>query len=117
VPPLDEVVGNERMGGIRVDGNEPLAPDNSNRLLADNEETSVTGLFADFEKHFAGGPAIRVKLHRPVSTFSLTVLFGPSGSGKSTTLRCMAGLEKTHPGSIPLRDGILFHAQPNTFLP
>jgi molybdate transport system ATP-binding protein len=117
VPPPDEVVGNDWMGRIRADSNEPLAPDDSNRLVADSEEISATGLFADFEKHFAGGPAIRVKLHRPVSTFSLTVLFGPSGSGKSTTLRCLAGLEKPDSGIIRFGDEIWFDAERNIFLP
>src|ERR1043166_3764907 len=117
VPPLDEVVGNERVGRFATSKDDSLASDNSNLLAADREEASATGLFADFEKHFAGGPAIRVKLHRPVTTFSLTVLFGPSGSGKSTTLRCLAGLEKPDCGMIRFGDEIWFDAERSIFLP
>src|ERR1051326_1140934 len=88
-PPLDEVGGNQRVGRFAPSTAACLGSENNNRLSADRGQASPTGgLFADFEKRFAGGPAIRVKLHRPVTTFSLTVLFGPSGSGKSTTLRC-----------------------------
>jgi molybdate transport system ATP-binding protein len=117
MPPLDEVVDNERLGRFAAIKDELPAADNNNGPIPDGEETSGTGLSADFEKHFAGGPAIRVKLHRPVTTFSLTVLFGPSGSGKSTTLRCLAGLEKPDRGIIRLGDEIWFDAKRNIFLP
>jgi molybdate transport system ATP-binding protein len=117
VPPLDEVVGNERVGRFATSKDDSLASDNSNLLAADREEASATGLFADFEKRFDGGPAIRVKLHRPITAFSLTVLFGPSGSGKSTTLRCLAGLEKPDSGTIRFGDEIWFDAERNIFLP
>jgi molybdate transport system ATP-binding protein len=112
--PLDETVGNEP-GRFPARSDESLAADNANRLAADDEET--VGLFADFEKRFAGGPAIRVKLHRPVTTFSLTVLFGPSGAGKSTALRCLAGLEKPDRGIIRFGDETWFDAERNIFLP
>jgi molybdate transport system ATP-binding protein len=117
VPPLDDVVGSERVGRFPASKHESLAAGNSNWLVADSEETSTSGLFADFEKHFAGGPAIRVKLCRPVAAFSLTVLFGPSGSGKSTTLRCLAGLERPDWGVIRFGDEIWFDAERNIFLP
>jgi molybdate transport system ATP-binding protein len=116
VPPLDEVVGNERVGRFAASKHEFLASGNRNWLVPDSEETSASGLFADFEKHFDGGPAIRVKLRRPVATFSLTVLFGPSGSGKSTTLRCLAGLERPDWGVIRFGDEIWFDAERNIFL-
>src|ERR1051326_8231211 len=117
-PPLDEVGGNERVGRFPASNDASLASDNNNRLIADRGQASPTGgLFADFEKRFAGGPAIRVKLHRPVTTFSLTVLFGPSGSGKSTTLRCLAGLEKPDCGMIRFGDEIWFDAERSIFLP
>jgi len=115
--PLNDVVGDERLDRFAAIKHELLAADNNNRSPPDGEETSGTGLFADFEKHFAGGPAMRVKLHRPVTTFSLTVLFGPSGSGKSTTLRCLAGLEKPDRGIIRFDDEIWFDAERNIFLP
>jgi molybdate transport system ATP-binding protein len=102
---------------IRSEDSRCVAFGNSNWSVADSEATSATGLFADFEKHFAGGPAIRVKLRRPVATFSLTVLFGPSGSGKSTTLRCFAGLERPDCGVIRFGDEIWFDAERNIFLP
>ncbi len=116
-PPLDEVVGNERVSRFPASKHESLASGNSNWFVADSEETSGTVLFADFEKHFAGEPAIRVKLRRPIATFSLTVLFGPSGSGKSTTLRCLAGLERPDWGVIRFGDEIWFDAERNIFLP
>ena len=115
VPPLDEVVGNERMGRFPTSKHESLASGNASD--AASEQTSAPGLFADFEKRFTGGPAIRVKLHRPVTRFSLTVLFGPSGSGKSTTLRCLAGLERPDCGVIRFDDEIWFDAERNIFLP
>ena len=117
MPPLDEVVGNEQVSRFPASKHESLASGNSNWLVADSEETSTSGLFADFKKHFAGGPAIQVKLRRPVATFSLTVLFGPSGSGKSTTLRCLAGLERPDRGVIRFGDEIWFDAERNIFLP
>ena len=117
VPPLDDVVGSQRVGRFPASKHESLAAGSSNWLVADSEETSASGLFADFEKHFAGGPTIRVKLCRPVAAFSLTVLFGPSGSGKSTTLRCLAGLERPDWGVIRFGDEIWFDAERNIFLP
>jgi molybdate transport system ATP-binding protein len=73
-------------------------------------------LAAEFEKRFAGGPAIRVQLRQPADVFSLTVLFGPSGSGKSTTLRCLAGLDKPDHGYIRLGDETWFDAKQGIFL-
>jgi molybdate transport system ATP-binding protein len=115
VAPLDETAGNGPVGRLPARSDKTVAADNGNRLAADDEQTA--GLFADFYKRFAGGPAIRVKLHRPVATFSLTVLFGPSGAGKSTTLRCLAGLEKPDRGIIRFGDEIWFDAERNIFLP
>jgi molybdate transport system ATP-binding protein len=117
MPPVHNGIGNERVGRSPASKDESFASNNNNRSVADLEETSATGLFADFEKHFADGPAIRVKLQRPVTTFSLTVLFGPSGSGKSTTLRCLAGLEKPDRGTIRFGDQTWFDAEHNIFLP
>jgi len=117
VPPLDEVVGNEQVSRFPASKHESLASGNSNWFVANSEQTSGTGLFADFAKHFAGGPAIRVRLRRPVAAFSLTVLFGSSGSGKSTTLRCFAGLERPDRGVIRFGDEIWFDAERNIFLP
>jgi molybdate transport system ATP-binding protein len=91
--------------------------DNRNWLDANSEKDATKELFVDFEKHFAGGPAIRVGLQRPLATFSLTVLFGPSGAGKSTTLRCLAGLERPNSGIIRFGDEIWFDAERNIFLP
>ena len=45
---------------------------------------------ADFE--------LAVDLHLPGS--GITVLFGASGSGKTSVLRCVAGLERAHPGLV-----------------
>jgi len=117
LPPRDDVVGGERVGHIPASKHESLAAGSSNWLVADSEATSTSGLFADFEKRFAGGPAIRVELCRPIGTFSLAVLFGPSGSGKSTTLRCLAGLERPDWGVIRFGDEIWFDAERNIFLP
>jgi ABC-type transport system involved in cytochrome bd biosynthesis fused ATPase/permease subunit len=117
VPPLDEVVGNEQVSRFPASKHESLASGKSNWFVANSEETSGTGLFADFAKNFAGGPAIRVRLRRPVAAFSLTVLFGSSGSGKSTTLRCFAGLERPDWGVIRFGDEIWFDAERNIFLP
>jgi molybdate transport system ATP-binding protein len=117
VPPLDEVVGNEQVSRFPASKHESLASGNSNWFVANSQEASGTGLFADFAKSFAGGPAIRVRLRRPVAAFSLTVLFGSSGSGKSTTLRCFAGLERPDWGVIRFGDEIWFDAERNIFLP
>ena len=114
---LDEAARIERVGHSSTKKHESLASSNGNWLDANREKTSANGLFVDFEKHFDGGPAIRVKLHRPVATFSLTVLFGPSGAGKSTTLRCLAGLERPDRGIIRFGDEIWFDAERNIFLP
>jgi len=105
------------MDRILTSTDRPRASVDGQLLVADVGETSAAGLFADFEKRFDGGPAIRVKLHRPVDTFSLTVLFGPSGAGKSTALRCLAGLEKPESGIIRFGDEIWFDAERNIFLP
>lgn len=67
-------------------------------------------LVAEFEKKFPTGPPIKVRLHRPLGHFSLTVLFGPSGSGKTTALRCLAGLDWPQHGYIRFGDEIWFDA-------
>jgi molybdate transport system ATP-binding protein len=104
-------------GHSSTKNHELLASNNSYWSDANREKSSANGLFVDFEKHFAGGPAIRVKLHRPLASFSLTVLFGASGAGKSTTLRCLAGLERPDRGIIRFFDEIWFDAERNIFLP
>jgi molybdate transport system ATP-binding protein len=114
---LDEAAGIEWADRSSAKKRESLARDNSSWLGANSEKGSANGLFANFEKQFAGGPAIRVELHRPLGTFSLTVLFGPSGAGKSMTLRCLAGLERPDSGMIRFGDEIWFDAERNIFLP
>jgi molybdate transport system ATP-binding protein len=114
---LEEAAGIERVGHSSTKKHESLASKTSNWLDAVRDKTSSNELFVDFEKHFTGGPAIRVELHRPLGTFSLTVLFGPSGAGKSTTLRCLAGLERPDRGIIRFGDEIWFDAERNIFLP
>jgi len=47
----------------------------------------------------------------------ILVLFGPSGCGKTTTLRCIAGLDKPHQGSIRLNGRALFSSELNIFIP
>src|SRR5712691_2934404 len=106
---------------------EPVQPDPAGTAqpltLSSNEEVSpgsrapaAAELTAEFEKHFPGGPVIRVEL-RPPDASSLTVLFGPSGSGKSTTLRCLAGLDRPERGTIRFGDEIWFDAVRGIFLP
>ncbi len=107
---------------------EPVQPDPAGTAqpltLSSNEEVSpgsrapaAAELTAEFEKHFPGGPVIRVELRRPADASSLTVLFGPSGSGKSTTLRCLAGLDRPERGTIRFGDEIWFDAVRGIFLP
>jgi molybdate transport system ATP-binding protein len=67
-------------------------------------------LVAEFEKRFAGGPAIHGKLRLPADRFHVTVLLGPSGSGKTTVLRALAGLERPDSGSISFRGQSWFAA-------
>ena len=115
---LDEAARIEMVDHSSIKKHEPPSSNNINWLDATGEKTSTNELTADFEKHFDGGPAsIRVKLHRPMATFSLTVLFGPSGAGKSTTLRCLAGLDMPDRGIIRFGDEIWFDAERNIFLP
>jgi molybdate transport system ATP-binding protein len=74
-------------------------------------------LLAEFEKRFAGGPAIRAALAIPTDRFSVTALFGPSGSGKTTILRCVAGLERPESGSIRFDGETWFCSQSRIHLP
>jgi molybdate transport system ATP-binding protein len=75
-----------------------------------------TGLAAEFEKRFPGGPRIQARLQMPTDAFSVTVLFGPSGSGKTTVLRCLAGLERPDRGSIRFEGETWFDAAGGVFL-
>jgi molybdate transport system ATP-binding protein len=59
----------------------------------------MSGLEADFERRFPGGPVIHGRLAVPEGV-GVTVLFGPSGSGKTTVLRCLAGLDRPDRGAI-----------------
>ena len=82
-----------------------------------SEASASVELTAEFEKHFPGGPVIKVELRGPSDPCSPTVLFGPSGSGKSTTLRCLAGLERPDRGMIRFGDEIWFDSARGISLP
>jgi molybdate transport system ATP-binding protein len=57
-------------------------------------------LSVEVRKRHSGGAEIAARLHLPLSTHSVTVLFGPSGAGKTTVLRLIAGLDTPDAGSI-----------------
>ena len=57
-------------------------------------------LLANADHRYGDGTTIEARFEIPQPGFSVTVLFGPSGSGKTTALRLLAGLERTHRGSI-----------------
>eukprot|EP01037_Dinobryon_pediforme_P006719 gene6719-6792_t len=62
---------------------------------------------ADFE--------LAVDLHLPGS--GITVLFGASGSGKTSVLRCVAGLERAHPGLVVVAGEVWQDDATQVFLP
>jgi len=64
-------------------------------------------LRADFE--------LAVDLHLPGS--GITVLFGASGSGKTSVLRCVAGLERAHPGLVVVAGEVWQDDATQVFLP
>lgn len=76
-----------------------------------------TGLTASFTKRFASGPVIQIEGLRISGQAGITVLFGASGAGKTTVLRCLAGLERPHAGSIRCGDQIWSDTAQRLFLP
>lgn len=96
---------------------QPLALRRNEEVSSASEAVASVELTAEFEKHFPGGPVVKVELHGPGDPCSPTVLFGPSGSGKSTTLRCLAGLERPDRGMIRFGDEIWFDSARGIFLP
>ena len=54
-------------------------------------------------------------LHLPGS--GITVLFGASGSGKTSVLRCVAGLERAHPGLVVVDGEVWQDDTAQVFLP
>jgi molybdate transport system ATP-binding protein len=59
--------------------------------------------------------ALNVDLHLPAS--GITVLFGASGSGKTSVLRCVAGLERAHPGLVVVAGEVWQDDAAQVFLP
>ena len=59
--------------------------------------------------------ALNVDLHLPGS--GITVLFGASGSGKTSVLRCVAGLERAHPGQVVVAGEVWQDDATQVFLP
>ena len=59
--------------------------------------------------------ALNVDLRLPGS--GITVLFGASGSGKTSVLRCVAGLERAHPGLVAVAGEVWQDDAAQVFLP